>query len=157
MYTIQTSMPRVGFEPTVPSLERAKTVHALDRAATVIGDFNLYWCQIWLFRYRKVATAQNTRLTSLLLTHVLKDHAIAQAVSRWLPTAAVRVRARVWACGICGGQSGARAGFRQVLRFPFPIFIPPIAPQSSSSIIRSLHNRPVVAAVLSELSPLRII
>jgi hypothetical protein len=33
----QTSMPRVGFERTTPVFERAKTVHALDRAATVIG------------------------------------------------------------------------------------------------------------------------
>jgi hypothetical protein len=33
--------------------------------------------------------------------------AIAQAISRWLPTAAAHVRARVWSCGICGGQSGA--------------------------------------------------
>jgi hypothetical protein len=30
-------MPRVGFEPTIPVFERAKTVHALDRASTVIG------------------------------------------------------------------------------------------------------------------------
>jgi hypothetical protein len=30
-------MPRVGFEPTIPAFEQAKTVHALDRAATVIG------------------------------------------------------------------------------------------------------------------------
>jgi hypothetical protein len=30
-------MPRVGFEPTIPVLERAKTVHALDGAATVIA------------------------------------------------------------------------------------------------------------------------
>jgi hypothetical protein len=30
-------MPRVGFEPTVPVLVRAKTVHTLDHAATVIG------------------------------------------------------------------------------------------------------------------------
>jgi hypothetical protein len=30
----QTSMPRVGFEPTIPAFERAKTVHALDGAAT---------------------------------------------------------------------------------------------------------------------------
>jgi hypothetical protein len=30
-------MPRVGLEPTIPVFERAKTVHALDRAATVIG------------------------------------------------------------------------------------------------------------------------
>jgi hypothetical protein len=35
------SMPGVGFEPTVPALERAKTVHALDRAATVIGSLDL--------------------------------------------------------------------------------------------------------------------
>jgi hypothetical protein len=33
----QTSMPQVGFEPTIPVFERAKTVHVLDRAATVIG------------------------------------------------------------------------------------------------------------------------
>jgi hypothetical protein len=30
-------MPWVGFEPTIPALERAKTIHALDRAATLIG------------------------------------------------------------------------------------------------------------------------
>jgi hypothetical protein len=29
-------MPRMGFEPTIPVFERAKTVHVLDRAATVI-------------------------------------------------------------------------------------------------------------------------
>jgi hypothetical protein len=33
-----TSVPRVGFEPAIPVLERAKTVHALDRAAAVIGN-----------------------------------------------------------------------------------------------------------------------
>jgi hypothetical protein len=33
----QTSMPPVGFEPTIPVSERPKT-HALDRTATGIGD-----------------------------------------------------------------------------------------------------------------------
>jgi hypothetical protein len=33
-------MPRVGFEPTIPVFERANTVHALDRAPTVIGLLN---------------------------------------------------------------------------------------------------------------------
>jgi hypothetical protein len=33
----QTSMPCVGFEPTIPASKRAKTVHALDRWATVTG------------------------------------------------------------------------------------------------------------------------
>jgi hypothetical protein len=32
----QAFVPRVGFEPTTPMYERAKAVHALDRAATVI-------------------------------------------------------------------------------------------------------------------------
>jgi hypothetical protein len=31
-----------GFEPTISAFERAKTVHALDRAATVIGFFFVY-------------------------------------------------------------------------------------------------------------------
>jgi hypothetical protein len=30
-------MPQAGFELMIPVFERAKTVHALDRAATVIG------------------------------------------------------------------------------------------------------------------------
>jgi hypothetical protein len=58
--------------------------------------------------------------------------AIAQAVSRWLPIAAARVRARVSQVG-CGGQGGAGAGFLRVLRFPLPIFIPPNSPSSSQS------------------------
>jgi hypothetical protein len=82
---------------------------------------------------------------------------LGQAVSRWLSTAAARVRARVWTYGICGGQSVTGAGFLRVLRFPLPIFIPPIAPQSPSSVICDWYNRPVVAAVPSGLSltPLR--
>jgi hypothetical protein len=30
-------MPSVGIEPTISAVEEAKTVHALDRAATVLG------------------------------------------------------------------------------------------------------------------------
>jgi hypothetical protein len=70
-------------------------------------------------------------------------HEIAQAVSRRLPTAATRVRAQVRSCRICGEQSGTRAGFLRVLRFPQPILIPPTAPHSSSSVIRGWCNRPI--------------
>jgi hypothetical protein len=31
-------MPRLGFELTIPEFERPKTIHALDRADTVIGN-----------------------------------------------------------------------------------------------------------------------
>jgi hypothetical protein len=78
--------------------------------------------------------------------------AIAQVVSRRISTTVARVRARFCTCGICGGQSGSEAGFLWVLRFPLPNFIPPIAPQSPSSIIWGLYNRPAVTAVPSGLS-----
>jgi hypothetical protein len=38
----QTSMPWVGLEPTIPAFEQAKTVHAIDRASTVISEFRFY-------------------------------------------------------------------------------------------------------------------
>jgi hypothetical protein len=34
-------MPCVGLEPTIPASERAKTVHPLDRSATVTGLYNI--------------------------------------------------------------------------------------------------------------------
>jgi hypothetical protein len=40
----QTSMALVGFEPTITVFERAKTVHALDRATTVIGGEYNFSC-----------------------------------------------------------------------------------------------------------------
>jgi hypothetical protein len=39
---IQTSMPRAELELTVPVFERVKTVHALDRAATLFGGVEVY-------------------------------------------------------------------------------------------------------------------
>jgi hypothetical protein len=51
------------------------------------------------------------------------------------PTAAAQVQTWVYSSGICGGQTGAGAGFLRVLRFPLPIFIPPISPQSALPII----------------------
>jgi hypothetical protein len=51
--------------------------------------------------------------------------AIAQEVSRRLPTAAAPVRAQVRSCG---GQSGIGVGFLRVLRYPLPFLIPPNAP-----------------------------
>jgi hypothetical protein len=56
--------------------------------------------------------------------------AIAQAVSRWLLTAAAQVQTRVWSSGVCGGQSDAGVGFLLVLPFPLPIFIPSNSPSS---------------------------
>jgi hypothetical protein len=66
--------------------------------------------------------------------HNAVDRAIAQAVSRRLPTTAARIRAHVRPCGIFAGQSGTGAGFLRVFQFSLPILIPPIPPHSSSII-----------------------
>jgi hypothetical protein len=68
----------------------------------------------------------------------LEWNVIAQAVSRWLPTAATWVRARVKSCGIYGGQSRNGAWFLRVFRSSLSL-IPPTAPRSSS-IILGWHN-----------------
>jgi hypothetical protein len=47
--------------------------------------------------------------------------AVAQAISRLLPSAAVRFRSRVKSCEICGGHSGIGVGFLLVLRFPLSL------------------------------------
>jgi hypothetical protein len=75
----------------------------------------------------------------------------AQAVSRRLPTAAARIRARVKFCGICGGQSGTRAGFLHVLRFPSAKH----SIDCSTLIIRGWYTRPVVASVIVDSVPLQ--
>jgi hypothetical protein len=92
----------------------------------------------------------------------MEGRALAQAVSRWLPTAAARVRVRA-ACGVCGGQRGTGAGFLRVLRFPLPN-IPPISPSSKSAeagtiglfvaAVPSGHNwtpPPTIPIILMEL------
>jgi hypothetical protein len=56
--------------------------------------------------------------------------AVAQAVSRWLPTAAARVRVRAEHVGFVVDIKGTGTGFLQVLRFPLSIIIPPVSPSS---------------------------
>jgi hypothetical protein len=52
----------VGFEPTIKVLERAKTVHALDGAATVISRDNIYQSQIWRHMPLMLGTVRGTEL-----------------------------------------------------------------------------------------------
>jgi hypothetical protein len=66
--------------------------------------------------------------------------AIAEAVSRWLPTAAARVQSRVWSSGICGGQSGVGG------RFSPTTSVSPAIHSTKFSILtitRARYNRPV--------------
>jgi hypothetical protein len=102
----------------VPSLYKSRTLLILQtRRCTVWGKeqevcshlkTHASFCRIWYYHNG--------------------GSAVAQTVSRWLPTAAAWVRVRA-ACGVCGGQSGTGAGFLRVLRLPLPI-IPPVSPSS---------------------------
>jgi hypothetical protein len=79
-----------------------------------------------------------------------KGRAIAQAVSS---TAAVRGSRPVlvmW--NFVVDKVALGAGFLRVLRFPLPIYIPPIAPKIIIYHLE-LYNRPEVAAVPNGLSP----
>jgi hypothetical protein len=77
--------------------------------------------------YMVLLKMEATGSSETMVTFYL-SRAVVQAVSRWLPTEAARVR--VWAAfGVCGGQSGTGVDFIQVLRFP----LPNIPPRSASS------------------------
>jgi hypothetical protein len=69
---------------------------------------------------------------------LFSGRAIAQAVSRWLPTAAVRGSRPGRYVGFCGGQSGAGAGFLRVLRF----LLPNLFHQLLQKIIFIIINQP---------------
>jgi hypothetical protein len=54
----ETYMPQMGFEPTIPVFERAKPVHALDRAANVIGKIYSLHKEIHALNPSNSVTAQ---------------------------------------------------------------------------------------------------
>jgi hypothetical protein len=55
-------MSQVGFKPVIPVFERAKAAHALDRAATVIGEHNMFTTP-----KHKYIKQDSTSLTSIFL------------------------------------------------------------------------------------------
>jgi hypothetical protein len=63
-----------------------------------------------------------------------------KAILRRVPTVTVRVQSHVKSCGICGIQSGRKAGIFRVLQFPLPSLIPPDA--SHPSATRGWYNCP---------------
>jgi hypothetical protein len=91
--------------------------------------------------------------TAVYIKAVPRGRAIAQAASRWLPTAAARVRARVWSSGICGGQNWRWGRFS-----PSSSVSPANLHSTNCSTITliyhlGLYNRPEVAAIPGDVSP----
>jgi hypothetical protein len=100
-----------------------------------------HWGISWTFKIQSKLYVFLLR-SIILPSHVCLGRAIAQAVSRWLPTGGPGFEPGSAHVGFCGGQSGAGAGFLRVLRFPLPISIPPIAPKIILIYHRGLYNRP---------------
>jgi hypothetical protein len=66
-------MPRLGFEPTIPAVERTKTLHALDRAANVIGYIPITPSQFYLLL---IWHTENTATSDLSVGKSGRDSAI---------------------------------------------------------------------------------
>jgi hypothetical protein len=101
MISLRLHHPYVGIHQC-PERDFNKLPHcwnAPGRAATVIAHFHI--CKY--------------------IYIVIYGRALAQAVSRQLPTAAACVRSQVRSCGTCGGQSGTGAGYIRALPFHLPI------------------------------------
>jgi hypothetical protein len=84
----------------------------------------------WILQNLKCVINQTL---SYLLAYL--GRAIAEAVSRWLPTAAARVRARVWSCGIVVDKVALGQVFSEYFGFP-----------CQSSFHQLLHNHPHISS-----------
>jgi hypothetical protein len=84
-------------------------------AAPMLADGSENWA---LSRYerKKIATAEMS-----CLRPVSKGRAVAQAVGRWLPTSATRVRVRA-ACGVCVDKAALGQIFSEYFGFPCQSF-----------------------------------
>jgi hypothetical protein len=78
-------------------------------------------CLKVLSKNRKAQTKYMHKKQALTID---RGRAIAQAVSRRLPTAAARVQTRLGTWDFVMDESGAGAGFLRELRFPLPIYTP---------------------------------
>jgi hypothetical protein len=63
-------MSCVGYEPTIPASKRAKTVHALDRSATVTG-YRLYMYVITIYPAVMCTHIRQTRVLYIKRKHTL--------------------------------------------------------------------------------------
>jgi hypothetical protein len=86
---------------TILSFSVDSEMHRLEHMLRVSTESSGRFC-IPPASYGRSRVHISARKSAML--RVFGGSAIAQAVSRWLPAAAAWVRARVWSCGICGGQ-----------------------------------------------------
>jgi hypothetical protein len=113
-------MPWVGFESTIPVFARAKTVHASDSAATVIGD-SVAWSYFWRCHYY-VQRMSHKMLYKYIVTYMVTSLIIVtwgrcgSKMPRLSHENALALPSRCW--GIYGKSSSMRDGNRaEIWRF----------------------------------------
>jgi hypothetical protein len=80
-------MPLAGFEPTISVLERAKTVRALDRAATAIGKI-CFLCSIIISRLAnpmECVKPKKQDIADLLYVFCILEHTFPLLLRQMLP------------------------------------------------------------------------
>jgi hypothetical protein len=111
-------MPPVGFEPTTPVLERAKTVHALDWAATVIG-YNYIYIYIYIYTVAKTVSRStyfcitNVRPLNYLTLNRVNDDLLLVSTVRYLLTVNCKKKHNLQT-ERRGGMVSSSASYREV-------------------------------------------
>jgi hypothetical protein len=117
-------MPRVGFELTIPAFERAKTVLALNCAATVIGSY----AHITSSKPLKKQLSSNEqceyfKMELLRRQEILKDQMAVELSTTWFFSLIPAGRRNIWASD--GLVRASRFIFFDHKKFPPPAQIPP--------------------------------
>jgi hypothetical protein len=112
-------MPRVGFEHTIPVFEGTKTVHALDRAATVNGYYTFCFPQVLLLG--RVLRGQGGVIMNCWVNTNGKETKAALSLDTRGPAAGPRWSTPVLRtfCGVCFSSEGhgvSESGFASVIR-----------------------------------------
>jgi hypothetical protein len=148
---VQAKLPRVSSAPTYLTLQLWVVCSfawiVAGSSIMPLHPFFAAWWKTWLLASR--SPVHESTWLSCWIPSCFLDIATLSGLgwpchssgSHWLPTVVDRVWVQVRSWGICGGQSGIRRGFLQVLQFPLPILIPSNAPHSSP-IIWGWYNRP---------------
>jgi hypothetical protein len=84
-YTHQTSMPWLGFEPTIPASEQAKSVHALDGATTMTGEGRRLLEKIMKWGASKLVPIHPELFGTTGALHVMRSLVVSRSSPKQMP------------------------------------------------------------------------
>jgi hypothetical protein len=115
-----TSLPRVGFEPTTPRFERAKTIHALDRATTdrhFIASYYEKTCMTHICIFAQIHNSQPLKFQEMITQNY------SGTTFQMLKSASIYMLLVINRCGTCDIKSAAHVDLSRLLHFVWISFI----------------------------------